>query len=130
MDLSARDKRILADIECESALEDPKWVRRFERLGRLRRGERRIRRTAAGVLLLICWTAAVVLGATLAPRPLLWAALGLGALGLALAAPWWWLHRRSGRGRSGPWRRSRRRIARIPRQNGRPTTEGGGVSES
>jgi hypothetical protein len=132
MDLSARDKRILAEIECESALEDPKWVRRFERLGRLRHGERRIWRTIAGVLLLICWTAAVVLGATVAPRPLLWAALGLGVLGLALAAPWWWrqrLRHRRARGRSGPWRRSRRRIARIPRQNDRPS-EGGGVSES
>ena len=53
MELSARDKRILAEIECESALEDPTWVRRFERLGGLGRGERRVRRTIVIALLLL-----------------------------------------------------------------------------
>jgi Protein of unknown function (DUF3040) len=119
MELSARDKRILAEIECESALEDPTWVRRFERLGGLGRGERRVRRTIVIALLLLCWIAAVALGATLAPRPVLWAALGLGALGLVRAALW---HRRD----QGPWRRSRRRIPRIPRQSDRPA-EGGDI---
>ena len=121
MELSARDRRILAEIECESALEDPSWVRRFERLGALRRGHRRALRVTAGTLLLLAWTTAVVLGATLA-RPLLWAALGLGVLGLAQAALW--RHRAR-----GPWRRSRRRIPRVPRQGGRPT-EGGGIAGS
>jgi hypothetical protein len=122
MELSARDKRILAEIECESALEDPNWVQRFERLGGLRRGERRVWRRLAVALVLLGWIAAVVLGATVAPRPVLWAAGGLGVLGLVQAALW----RRRGR---GPWRRSRRRIPRIPRQSDRPA-EGGDVSGS
>jgi hypothetical protein len=113
MDLSSRDKRILAEIECGSALEDPKWVRRFERVAR--RGESNppvVRRAAISVLLL-AWTAAVVLGATVWPRPVLWAALGLGLLGLAQIALW---RRRS----RGPFAGRRRRIPRIPRQNGHP----------
>jgi hypothetical protein len=122
MELSSRDKRILAEIECGSALEDPKWVRRFERIGRPHRGEPRMWRRAACVVLLLCWAATVALGATVAPRPVLWAALGLAVLGLAQAALW---HRRG----RGPWRRSARRIPRIPRQNEWPA-EGGDISGS
>lgn len=116
MELSARDKRILAEIECESALEDPRWVRRFERLGALRRAHKTWHLLLGGALLL-GWIAALVLGATIAPRPLLGAAVGVGAVCcVSLAALW---------RRRGPWRRSRR-IPRIPRQQGRPT-EGGGI---
>jgi Protein of unknown function (DUF3040) len=120
MELSARDKRILADIECESALDDPHWVRRFERLGRGDGGGRRgWRRVGLGVLVLLVlavWTAAVVIGA-LVLRPLLWAALaGLGAgLGTVL------LRRRHV---YGYWYRPRRRITRIPEQNPRGRTDG------
>lgn len=115
MELSARDKRILAEIECGSELEDPKWVRRFERLSALRRTRRGLGRTAGRGVLVLAWTAAVVLGATIAPRPLLWTMLGLGAflgvLGTVL------------RRRRGPLR-SHRRIARVPRQTG-GAAEGG-----
>lgn len=121
MELSARDKRILADIECESALDDPRWVRRFERLGRHggspRHGWRRVVFGASAVLVPAAWVAAVVLGAVLL-RPLLWAALALGAAGLVTL-----LLRRRGRGH-GRWYRSRRRIPRIPRQS--PPGQGDG----
>ena len=116
MELSARDKRILADIECESALEDPRWVRRFERLGGLgrressgRHGWRRIRFGAMMLLVPVAWLTAVVLGALLL-RPLLWAALAIGPATFAIAL----LRRKRV---YGYWYRPRRRISRIPRQN-------------
>jgi Protein of unknown function (DUF3040) len=114
MELSARDKRILADIECESALDDPRWTRRFERLARGgsgsgRHGWRRVGVGALLVLSLAVWIAAVVLGAILL-RPLLWAALagfvaGAGAVLLRSKRVY------------GYWYRPRRRIPRIPQQN-------------
>jgi hypothetical protein len=112
MELSSRDKRILAEIECESALEDPRWVRRLERLGRDRADRRRMLRRCALATAVAAWAAAVVLGCSIAPRPLLWAALGLGAVA-AVCLP---LLRRRRRLR-GP-RTARRRIPRIPRQGG------------
>ena len=120
MELSARDKRILADIECESALEDPHWVHRFERLGRGERtGRHGWRRVGLGVLVFLVlgvWTTAVVIGALLL-RPLLWAALGGLAAGLAALL----LRRRRV---YGYWYRPRRRITRIPEQNPRGSTDG------
>jgi hypothetical protein len=117
MELSARDKRILADIECESALDDPRWVRRFERLGRhggsARHGWRRVVFGAAAVLVPAAWITAVVLGAVLL-RPLLWAALALGTAGLVTFAA---MLLRRHRNIHGHWYRSRRRIPRIPRQS-------------
>ena len=115
MELSARDKRILADIECESALEDPRWVRRVERLARHGRGERthgrrRVWLGALRLLALAIWLTAVVLGAVLL-RPLLWAALAIGPASLAIML----LRRRRVYGYC--WYRRRRRISRIPRQN-------------
>jgi Protein of unknown function (DUF3040) len=114
MELSARDKRILADIECESALDDPRWTRRFERLARGGGGSGRpgARRVGVGALLVFSaavWIAAVVLGAILL-RPLLWAALaglvaGTGAVLLRSRRVY------------GYWYRPRRRIPRIPQQN-------------
>jgi hypothetical protein len=113
MELSARDKRILADIECESALEDPHWVRRFELLGQPpssgRRGWRRVGFGAMVLLVPAAWITAVVLGAVLL-RPLLWAALAAGVAGLAALL----LRRKRV---YGYWYRPRRRISRIPRQN-------------
>jgi Flp pilus assembly protein TadB len=113
MELSARDKRILADIECESALDDPRWTRRFERLARGGDGRRHgRRRVGVGVLLvsaLAVWTAAVVVGAVLL-RPLLWAALA----GFAAGAGAVLLRRRRV---YGYWYRPHRRIPRIPEQN-------------
>jgi hypothetical protein len=113
MELSARDKRILAEIECQSALEDPTWVRRFERLAR-RGGEPRgmLRRLGLAAALL-GWTAAVVLGATIAPRPVLWAALGLAVLGLVPTAVW----RRWSRDGRAVRRARRPRLPRVPRQS-------------
>jgi Flp pilus assembly protein TadB len=111
MELSARDKRILADIECESALDDPRWTRRFERLAR-GGGRPGWRRVGAGALLvsaLAVWLAAVVLGAVLL-RPLLWAALA----GFAAGAGAVLLRRKRV---YGYWFRPRRRITRIPEQN-------------
>jgi hypothetical protein len=113
MELSARDKRILADIECASALDDPRWVHRFELLGRdgePRRGGWRL----AGLYALLgvafaAWIAALVLSALLF-RPLLWGVLGLGAAGLAALA----LRRKRV---YGYWYRPSRRISRIPRQD-------------
>lgn len=118
MELSSRDKRILAEIECESALEDPKWVRRLERLGRDRRERRGLPRRICLAFAVAAWAAAVVLGCSIAPRPLLWAALGLGAL-VVLYLP---LRRRRRRQRPRA-RAARRRIPRIPRQ-GEPRGEG------
>ena len=115
MELSARDKRILADIECESSLDDPHWVRRFERLGRHGTAERRgMRRRRLGfgamvALVLTAWVTGVVLGAILL-RPVLWATLALGAAGLTAL-----IMRR--RRVYGYWYRPRPRISRIPRQN-------------
>lgn len=117
MELSSRDKRILAEIECGSVLQDPRWVRRLERIGR--RGpdaRRRILRRVCLAAVLCGWVAAVVLGCTLALRPLLWAALGLGGLAAAQLLLW----RRRGH---GP-RSHGRRISRIPRQ-GEPRDDGG-----
>lgn len=116
MELSSRDKRILAEIECGSALEDPRWVRRYERLGALRRAHKTWHLLLGG-LLLLGWLAALVLGATIAPRPLLGSAIGVGVVGCVGLAVLW--------RRRGPWRRSRR-IPRIPRQQGRQA-DGGGV---
>ena len=135
MELSARDKRILAEIECASALEDPKWARRLERLthhspadprprGRTRgRASRRAVRSSARIrsrspltiparllltVLWLAWIAALVVGVTLL-HPMLWAALAIG--GASYAA---WLTRR--RRIFGHWFRHPRRISRIPRQ--------------
>jgi Protein of unknown function (DUF3040) len=113
MELSARDKRILADIECESALDDPRWTRRFERLARGGgSGRHGWRRVGVGALLLLglaAWIAAVVLGVILL-RPLLWAALA----GLVAGAGAALLRRKRV---YGYWFRPRRRITRIPEQN-------------
>jgi len=113
MELSARDKRILADIECESAVEDPRWARRFERLVRRGTGERSgWRRLGLGAMIALvpmAWITGVVLGAVLL-RPLLWAVLAVGALGLTAL-----IMRR--RRVYGYWYGPRRRISRIPRQN-------------
>lgn len=113
MELSARDKRILADIECASALDDPRWTRRFERLGREEDGRRhgwaRARFYAVLGLVFAAWIAALVLSALLL-RPLLWGVLGVGAAGLAAAA----LRRRHV---YGYWYRPSRRISRIPHQD-------------
>lgn len=113
MELSARDKRILADIECESAIEDPRWARRFERLGRHGTGERGgWRRLGFGALIVLvpaAWITGVVLGALLL-RPLLWAVLAAGALGLTAL-----IMRR--RRVYEHWYRRRHRISRIPRQS-------------
>lgn len=111
MELSSRDKRILAEIECESALEDPKWVRRLERIGRDRADRRRILRRTALAVALCAWVAILVLGCFEPLRPLLWAGLGLGLLAAAQLLVW--RHRERGL-------RSRRRlIPRIPRQGER-----------
>ena len=118
MELSARDKRILAEIECESALEDPRWVRGFERLGRPDRKprHRRLRRAGLGAATL-AWVALLVLGAVLGTRQLLWGALGFAVLGITIL-----MARR--RRVHGYWYRRRRRISRIPRprQGGRDRT--------
>lgn len=121
MELSARDKRILAEIECESALEDPKWARRYERLERLgiRRRPGWRRRVAAG-LLALAWAALVVVAGVLPLWPLFCAALGAG---LAGCAAWKLRHRRV----YGYWFRRRHRISRIPRQDARDNGEGGRV---
>lgn len=116
MELSARDKRILADIACASALEDPKWTRRFERLSR-RPGSRSRprptwRRHVLAALALTLWCALAVIGATVM-LPLLWAALAFAAL----ASSAWTARRRRIYGYWFP--RRRRRIARIPRQGER-----------
>jgi hypothetical protein len=124
MELSARDKRILADIECESALDDPRWTRRFERLARggsssSSSGRHGWRRVGVGALLVLSaavWIAAVVVGAVLL-RPLLWAALagfvaGAGAVLLRSRRVY------------GYWYRPRRRIPRIPQQNPPGRTDG------
>ena len=112
MELSARDKRILADIECASAIEDPSWVHRFERLGQhgedRRHGWARVGFYAVAGTVFAVWVAALVICAVLF-RPLLWGVLGLGAVGLAALA----LRRRHV---SGHWYRPNRRISRIPRQ--------------
>jgi Protein of unknown function (DUF3040) len=117
MELSSRDKRILAEIECGSALQDPKWVRRLERLGRRDHAARRRILRRAGLAAALCaWVAAVVLGCSLALPPLLWAALGLG--GLAAAQLLLWRRRSRGPGSHN------RRISRIPRQ-GEPRDDDG-----
>jgi len=124
MELSARDRRILADIEGESALEDPRWARRFERLGRhgsaasgARRGpRRRLALGALGAVLLAGWITGVVLGALLL-RPLLWSVLAVGAAGITALI----LRRRRV---YGYWYRPRRRISRIPRQSPPGGTDG------
>jgi Flp pilus assembly protein TadB len=110
MDLSARDKRILADIECESATEDPKWARRFERLERhgirIRPGWRRL---VLGGLGAAAWVALVVVAGVLRIWPLFGAALGAGLAGYGV---WKLRHKRF----YGYWFRRRHRIARIPKQ--------------
>lgn len=117
MELSSRDKRILAEIECGAVLQDPKWVRRLERLGRRDHdARRRILRRGGLAAALTAWVAAVVLACSLAPRPLLWAALGLA--GLAAAQLLLWRRRRRGSRSHG------RRISRIPRQ-GEPGDDDG-----
>ena len=113
MELSARDKRILADIECAAAVEDPRWVHRFERLvqhgeGR-RHGWARVGFYALTGVVFVAWVAAIVVSALLF-RPLLWGVLGLGVAGLAALA----LRRKHV---SGYWYRPSRRISRIPRQD-------------
>jgi len=114
MELSARDKRILAEIECESALEDLRWVRAFERLGRPAAAPRsRWLRRAGLVAATLAWTALLVLGAVLGARQLLWAALGATVLGFAILM----VVRRRVHG-YWYWYRPRRRISRIPRQGG------------
>lgn len=127
MELSARDKRILAEIECESALEDPKWVRGFERLGRPSRKPRHKwpRRAAFGAAAL-AWAALLILGAVLGTPQLLWAALAFAVLAITILTVrrrrvhgyWYGWHR------YGHWYRRRRRISRIPRprQGGRDRT--------
>ena len=110
MELSSRDRRILAEIECGSALEAPRWVRRLERLGDDRGARRRVLRHVAAAVAAAAWVAAVVLGCSSTLRPLLWAALCLG--GLAAARFVLLLRRRR---RRGP-RSHRRLIPRIPRQ--------------
>lgn len=114
MELSARDKRILAEIECESALEDPRWVRAFERLGRPAAAPRsRWLRRVGLVAATLAWTALLVLGAVLGVRQLLWAALGVAVLGFTILM----VVRRRVHG-YWYWYRPRRRISRIPRQSG------------
>ena len=111
MELSARDKRILADIECESALDDPKWTRHFERLGRHgTRPPQRWRRLGLAALLAAAWLAAVIAGA-LFLRPMLWAALAI-----VVVAHGAWSARR--RRVYGYWFRRRRLVSRIPHQRG------------
>jgi hypothetical protein len=112
MELSSRDKRILAEIECGSVLQDPKWVRRLERIGRRDHDARgRMLRRVGLAVALSGWVAAVVLGCSLPLWPLLWAALGLGGLAVAQLLLW----RRRGR----VPRSHGRRISRIPRQGER-----------
>ena len=112
MELSARDKRILTEIECESALEDPKWARRFERLGlRGTRPRASRRRRLAGVFLAAVWLAAIMVGAMALP-PMLVLALVCGVVGCVA-----WSARR--RRIHGFWFRRRRLITRIPRQDRR-----------
>jgi hypothetical protein len=121
MELSARDKRILAEIECESALEDPRWARRFERLGRLGvRTRPRWRRRLTGALIAALWLTVVIAAAMLPIWPLFGAALGAG-LGGYLS--WKLRHRRV----YAYWFRRQRRISRIPRQDARDNGEGGRV---
>lgn len=117
MELSSRDKRILAEIECGSVLQDPEWVRRLERIGRRDHVARRRTLCRAGVAVAFsAWVAAVVLSCLFAPRPLLWAALGLSGLAAALLPLW-------RRRRRGP-RSHGRRISRIPRQGERRGDDG------
>jgi hypothetical protein len=117
MELSSRDKRILAEIECESALEDPKWVRRLERLAcGDEAARRRILPHIGLAVALSAWVAAVVLGSVFTLRPVLWAALGLG--GLVAAHLLLWRRRRRG------LRSHDRLISRIPRQSDRRDDEG------
>lgn len=120
MELSARDKRILAEIECESALEDPRWVRAFERLARPAAAplSRWLRRTGL-IAATLAWTTLAVLGAVLGVRPLLWTALGVAVLGFTILM----VVRRRVHG-YWYWFRPRRRISRIPRQSGSGRTAG------
>jgi Protein of unknown function (DUF3040) len=121
MELSARDKRILAEIEGEAALEDPKWARRYERLGRLGIRTRPGWRRRLGVTLIAAlWTALVIVAGVLPLWPLFGAALGVGIVGYA---SWKLRHKRF----YGYWFRRRHRISRIPRQNARDNGEGGRV---
>jgi hypothetical protein len=121
MELSARDKRILAEIECECAVQDPKWARRYERLGRLGiRTRPGWRRRLAATVITAAWAVAVIVAGVLGLWPLFGAALGAGILGYAA---WKLRHKRF----YGYWFRRRHRIPRIPRQNARDNGEGGRV---
>jgi Flp pilus assembly protein TadB len=121
MELSARDKRILAEIECEEALEDPKWARRYERLGRIGiRTRPGWRRRLAGYLIAAAWLALVAVAGVLSLWPVFGAALGVGIAGYT---SWKLRHKRF----YGYWFRRRHRISRIPRQGARGNGEGGRV---
>jgi hypothetical protein len=118
MELSARDKRILADIECECAIDDPKWARRFGRLTRHGVHPRPgWRRRVLGALTAAVWLAAVTAAGALGIWPLFAAVLGAGLAGYGL---WKLRHKRF----YGYWFRRRHRISRIPRQGARDTGEG------
>ena len=118
MELSSRDKRILADIECESALEDPRWTRRFERLGRHGiRTRPGWRRRALGALLAAAWAALVIVAGVIPIWPLFGAATGAGVAGYGA---WKLRHKRF----YGYWFRRRHRISRIPRQGARGSGDG------
>ena len=117
MELSSRDKRILADIECESAIEDPKWARRFERLTRIGIHTRPgWRRRLAAALTAAAWTALVIVAGVLAIWWLFAAALAAGLVGYA---GWKLRHKRF----YGYWFRRRHRISRIPKQSARGNGE-------
>lgn len=121
MELSARDKRILAEIECGSALEDPRWARRFERLGRFGgRNRPRWRRHLTGGLIVASWLALVIVAGALPIWPLFGAVLGAGIGGYL---SWKTRHKRV----YGYWFHRRHRISRIPRQDARDNGEGGRV---
>ena len=117
MELSSRDKRILADIECESAIEDPQWARRFERLGRVGIHTRPgWKRRVLGAITAVAWVVLVIVAGVLPIWWLFGVALGAGAAGYGL---WKLRHKRF----YGYWFRRRHRISRIPQQGARGNGE-------
>lgn len=124
MELSSRDKRILAEIECESAIEDPRWVRRFERLGRGRRWRVwRVWRRIGYALAVACWVALLTMGAATGRDILLRVAIEAVpvAIGASLVILIMHRTRRTGPRRTGAGRTRRwwgQRIAKERRARG------------
>lgn len=90
MALSARDKRIIAAIEQQVTLHDPRWALRYERrvrrLGRHEpaRPSHRNRRRWSVIVALSLWVALVCADASHGPGLWLWIALAASAVALIL----------------------------------------------